>query len=61
MRANPRQLPDDAVAVPDPRPEGAPERALGDFSVTPELLAHRLAEVVAGERALSGRTARPGA
>jgi chloride channel protein, CIC family len=44
--AGPRELPDDAVAIPDPRPTGAAERALGDFSATPALL--RLVPVAAG-------------
>ncbi|MBS1868799.1 MAG: chloride channel protein [Actinobacteria bacterium] len=34
----PRQLPDDAVAIPDARPADGAERGLGDFSATPALL-----------------------
>ncbi|HEX5146877.1 MAG TPA: chloride channel protein [Conexibacter sp.] len=33
-----RPLPDDAVAIPDPRPRDGGEQRLGDFSATPALL-----------------------
>jgi H+/Cl- antiporter ClcA len=33
-----REIPEDAPAVPDPRPPGSPERRLGDFTARPDLL-----------------------